>query len=403
MSHRSRDDEHLEILRRAAQHQAVPDGPHPVDDEDLLLRWSLGDLTSREQAGILKHLAACRQCRTELAAMVRAGAIQLPEVESEEVAPALPPPSVRPARQPTVLLPPPRRSTGLRGRIWALTAMAASLLVAVIAWQLWQPRTGALLALAQRDLAVGNAASAMDRLENLVRQNPRGTTKTRALELLEESGYAVARGELNRGGFQQALDAEQRVCDWQKPSARLVNLKLQAKRHIPGEYELARAGSLTDYGYQLDGSSSLKSFPVGDEATDRLIKEFRQALAEHPEGVGLMINYGQLLLGLGRFAEAREQFAAAAGLAPDNGLARLGMGLVAFEMHEYEQAAKDFEQASSLDPQNLSAWLNAAMCLEQLGRTEEARACWRRAAALTEDAELRQKIEGRLAGGGSQR
>ena len=39
-----------------------------------------------------------------------------------------------------------------------------------------------------------------------------------------------------------------------KSSSRLINLRIQAERGIPAEYELAYAGSLTDQGYELDGS-----------------------------------------------------------------------------------------------------------------------------------------------------
>jgi len=58
------------------------DSPHPMDDEDLLLDWSAGDLPAERHEQLLDHLAACPACRREIAAMVRAGALVLPDVEA---------------------------------------------------------------------------------------------------------------------------------------------------------------------------------------------------------------------------------------------------------------------------------------------------------------------------------
>lgn len=391
MSQPARNDKYAEILHRADQRQAVPPGPHLIDDEDLLLQWSLGELTSQQHSAIVKHLAACGRCRAELAAMVRAGAIQLPEVEQESPAFQQPAP-VSPSRaQPAWPSSPRRRQWRNLGLL--AVATAASLLIAVLSWQWPRSKTGPLLALAEQELAGGNSAAAMSRVENLLRTGANPAVTDRAVKLLERSGYTLARDNLQKGDFRQVLDIQQRVSDWQASSSRLVNLKIQAERQIPAEYVLAQGGLLTDYGYNMDGSSSQKALPEVDQAIEHLLSELAQAVTEHPHGVELKLNYGQLLLNLKRLEEAREQFTAALALAPDDALTRLGMGLVEFERGAYEKALLQFERAAALAPKNPSACMNAAMCLEQLGRHAEAQSYWRRAAALTDDAKLRQQIE----------
>jgi len=257
-----------------------------------------------------------------------------------------------------------------------------------------------MLALGQRKLAAGDASGAMQIAEQLEARNRLDPqTKAQSDRLLEQSGYALARENLAKGDTHQVLEFEHRVTRRGVSSARLLNLAIQAQGGKRSEYTLAEESLLTQYGYELDGSSPRKSIPVVDNTVERLRKEFRQAVREHPDAIGLRLNYGQFLLSLdcleaqGNQDGAKEQFQEALVLDDRSLLARLGLGLVEFERGKYAQALAQFEAVLQIDPENLAGHLNAAVCLAQLGRPAEADAHLRRAWQLTDDPLLRTAIE----------
>jgi Flp pilus assembly protein TadD len=74
----------------------------------------------------------------------------------------------------------------------------------------------------------------------------------------------------------------------------------------------------------------------------------------------------------------------------------LGLGLVAFEAQRYDEAFRHFEQTVALRPERVDARVNMAVCLERLGRSEQARTQWARVLELSGDSELRHKVDGHL-------
>ena len=67
-----------EFLKTATPPDGGPIAPekyHPIDDEDLLYDWSVGDLEATRHRRVLDHLARCSDCRKELACMLRVGAL----------------------------------------------------------------------------------------------------------------------------------------------------------------------------------------------------------------------------------------------------------------------------------------------------------------------------------------
>ena len=277
-----------------------------------------------------------------------------------------------------------------------MAAIAATLLIGLFVWSgriSWPEKT---LALAERDLDAGNAETALDRVEKLLNESLDAQIEARAKRLLEESGYEVAKGDLAAGDFNNVLTMENRVSNRAGDSARLLNLRLQAERGIPAEYGLASAGSLLDYGYEADGSTPFKSFPTIDQTSERLDREFTQAIQHHPSSASLLLNRGHFLITQVRYGEAREQFQKALALDQRNSLAHLGLGLVAFELQEYQNALEQFNAALAVTPDNLDAHINAAMALQQLGRFAEALRHWKDAAKLVENSDQRQRIETRI-------
>jgi len=389
MNQSAHNERFAAALRAALADPPAAEGPHVAEDEETLLRWVEGDLSSREHERIIDHMADCGPCRREIAAMIEAGALVLPEVEAD----AAEPDAAEPDAATAPFTP---RASRLRNLGWIALAAAASLLVAAVLWSVPGRGPESMLARAERELKAGQAAQAMDRVEKLLGEELDPDARRRAKALLEASGYQIAREELAREDFETVVDVQHRVASRAGPSPRLLNLRLQAERGVPAEHGLAAAGALTDYGYEPDGASVSKSLPTFDGTGERLDRQFRAALAEHPKDVALRLNYGHFLLGERRFDEAREQLEAALALDGQNPLGHLGLGLAAYELSEYQAALERFETVIRLDPENPAGYVNAAMALQELGRDAEAVATWQKAARLAEDPGLSGRIERHL-------
>jgi tetratricopeptide (TPR) repeat protein len=330
----------------------------------------------------VEHLAACSRCRHDLAVLLRSGALTAP-VAGQQAAAG------------------PRlgwRRHGLRMGL-ALAAAAALVLVAITLWQRPKPPglTGPEAALAQveEDVRQDRSATALERVERLLAEDLTAPQRQRALALLEEAGHASARKELEAGHFEEVRRLGQYLTSQGAGSARLRNLELQAERAMPAELALASVGELLQYGYEMDGLAPRKGLPDLDDKTERIQRLWEQALQEHPTNALLRLNFGQFLLTLADAAAAREQFARALELGGVEAQARLGLGLIDFEDREPAKALEQFEAALKVSPSNLAAVVNAAICLEQLKRRDEARRYWLRARELA-GAELRQRIDQHL-------
>lgn len=60
---------------------------HPIDDEDLLLRWADRTLPENDQSALLGHLAQCPNCRKEVSAMIKNGILEFREPSVQPVRP----------------------------------------------------------------------------------------------------------------------------------------------------------------------------------------------------------------------------------------------------------------------------------------------------------------------------
>lgn len=273
-----------------------------------------------------------------------------------------------------------------------------------VAVGLW-PRPGpagpaATLARAEQDLARGQPAAARQRLEALLAVDLGTEQRQQARALLERAGYEEARQELAAGRFAEVRRLRRRLAAEGVASARLLNLDLQAERHLPAEVALASVGTLPQYGYELDGSAPRKALPHIDAATKRLEGRWQRAVKDNPRDPTLRVNYGQFLLALADAEAAAEQFEAARRLGGAEAEARLGLGLAAFERGDARRALEQFRASLKADPDNLAALQNAAVCLGRLRRPAEARPYWEKARARA-PGELRQRIDKWLARAGA--
>jgi tetratricopeptide (TPR) repeat protein len=396
MMSRSRSEQLVRLFRAADLAQPVPPGPHPVEDEELLTSWSLGQLSNDEQNQLLEHLAACRTCRQELLAMMEANVVAAPpgtanRTEEKQLAPA------------TRAVLPFRGRRRVRFTQLAFVAAAAILVAAFLFWYRGAGSgPGAELARAEADLQRGQATAALGRLEKLLDGPLDEALRERGTELLEHAGYEEARGKLVQSQFQETEDVATRLDRHGVRSARVENLRLQAVHHIPAEVTLAYAGNLTNYGYDLGGSAlPWKKLPILDKATEQQERDWKALVAQHPQDSRLLVNYGQLLLKLSRIEHARDSFAQALRIDPRSVGAEIGLGLVAFERQHYADALAHFKTALRIDPDNAMAVVNAAICLERLGRPTDAQRYWQRARVLLPEGALRQQIDERLRSAGS--
>ncbi len=393
------NDRVSKIFRMASESQSIPEIGHFTEDEEFLTCWSLGILSPDQQREMIDHLADCPQCRSELAAMLKEGVITPPEATDEAIPEedaedsaqtpgptTIPLSSVQPSSQSS------RRAPVWK--TWGSLAAAASILIAAY-FIAKSSVSKSPLDDAARQLAQGNALSAFSLVEEYLDQNDNldASSRTRAEQLYRQAAGKLAPAALADGQFERVLNIENRVASRVGAVPELLSLKLQAERGETHEHTLARAGSLTDYGYQLDGETYTMCLPDFDKTTERLKKEFARAVAEYPENVVLRLNYAQLLLDQGQTEEACGQFADALSKEGNNPLAHLGMGLAQFRSKEYEPALKHFETVVALDPGNVAGHLNTAICLTRLGRPDEARVYWRDAQRLTKDSSLRKRIE----------
>ena len=346
-----------------------PGQDHPLDNDELLIDWSVGDLDATRHRAVLDHLAECSYCRRELADMIRAGALVLPEQMDEEDADNVAEPIATVRRDRL-------NASPHRNIRYAIAAIAASLLVAVI-WALSGRGGDSTLVMANRDLQAGRHTAALERVEGYLDENKNlaDDDRTEAERILEESGYQLARKSLAGGEFKNVLDIEDRTSRRSVVSGRLTNLRIQAQRGETAERTLTTKGVLTDYGYERDGHQYVKDLPTFDATTARLEKELAAAVQKHPDSPDLLLNYGQFLIDQNDFERAAEQFTAAVEFDPNSPLAHTGLGLALFQQEKDEtirQALTHFRKAVKLDPNNATANLNLAVCLVRLGKKDEA-------------------------------
>jgi tetratricopeptide (TPR) repeat protein len=346
----------VDLVRSAADSCPIPEHGHWVDDDELVTCF-LEDLVGRsERARLIAHLADCSRCRKILAELVLVSA-----VESGK-------------SPPTVLIDPARRPWWSRPRVAAPLALAASLFLALTAWwYLTKDRDGG--ALAEKEHPVDSLALLLD--EDLSTEDRSGAELA-----LEQLVYRHAASDLERGAFTEVNRLAQIAAEHGIESARLAKLRLQARLAVPHSVSLARAGAITDYGYDAAGSIVREPDPLSREAAAAAGEGFSFAIEVYPDDLELRLNYGQFLLRVRRHDLARSQFNEALRIEPDHAIARMGLGLADYLAGYYEDALAHFEFVHEHEPASAAALLNAAMCLDRLGRPEEAEAYRDQAAAL---------------------
>ncbi len=332
-------------------------GYHPVDDDDFLIDLSIGGTSDAKRAEFVDHLARCSYCRHEIARMIQAGVLQLPEVAAEE------PPQA-------ISLPPRNASRWHSARI--LLAAAAAILIVVGVSILFMPGTSEL-ALARNDLKADRYLSALEHAEAYLDSSADDASgREEAKQILSDAGYRQSLESLKKSDFELVKELGSRVEDLAGRSPRMTNLKLQAMRKQTGSSAWPGRGELTEYGYRLDGHSYAKPLPVFDENVKAILSGYERAVAEFPDDSELRLNYGQYLLEQDDPEGARAQFLEAQRLAPNALETQMALGIVAFQQKHFDAAIGYFRSVLNGQPDNTQAMLNLAVCHARLGQKAEA-------------------------------
>lgn len=96
-------------------------------------------------------------------------------------------------------------------------------------------------------------------------------------------------------------------------------------------------------------------------------REFRRAIELAPNSVEAHSDYANMLMALGRHAEAIAESQRAATLDPVSSASQSRLGRVLFRARRYDEAAPHFQLAIELDPRNFSAYLRLAELYEKKG------------------------------------
>ena len=136
---------------------------------------------------------------------------------------------------------------------------------------------------------------------------------------------------------------------------------------------------LTDHGYRLSGTSSIKAVTTIDDHKQTVRSAYEKLLADYPDEIDFRTEFGKYLLFVMKESDlARNELEKAleASLTPSE-LKRvpqlhLLLGLAAFEERDDVRAQKHFRDVLDLNPQNIDAKVNLAISFYRSGDKEQA-------------------------------
>lgn len=128
------------------------------------------------------------------------------------------------------------------------------------------------------------------------------------------------------------------------------------------------------------------------------IEEFKTALRLSPDdplGADALSNLGSAYQQIHDYTRAKESFAAALRLNPNQAVAMVGMGLLAQKSGDLEQAIAEYSHAMSIEPTAVG-YVLLARALQQAGHPAEAQAALDKARPLTNDFDQAQQTANEL-------
>ena len=118
------------------------------------------------------------------------------------------------------------------------------------------------------------------------------------------------------------------------------------------------------------GNLIAKKGGIGTSHLEEADHLYRQAIAMRADYVQAYINRGDVLIKMGRHAEALQVYQDALKYEPDNPDLHYNLGVVHIESGEPKIALDHFEHALTLDPEHIQALTNSAVLMQETGKPE---------------------------------
>jgi tetratricopeptide (TPR) repeat protein len=132
-----------------------------------------------------------------------------------------------------------------------------------------------------------------------------------------------------------------------------------------------------------------KGLALGIEKPEEAIECFDRALKQDSKDESkkavVWAEKGNLLLDLGRYAEASACYQRALEIEPENLVALINQGIVRQEEGNYEEAIDYYDRVLAIDDQRLEVWQSKGVCLGYIGKNEESIQCYDRVLQAAED------------------
>ena len=142
---------------------------------------------------------------------------------------------------------------------------------------------------------------------------------------------------------------------------------------------------LATRGEYLDALNLLGIIAAQTQRTEEAAALLGRAVAANPGDAAAHSNYGNVLRGLKRFAEALDSYARALEIKPDYAEAHNNRGNTLRELERFGEALQSYSRALEIKPDYAEACNNRGVTLQELGRFEEALQSFTRALKIKPD------------------
>ena len=120
------------------------------------------------------------------------------------------------------------------------------------------------------------------------------------------------------------------------------------------------------------GDAELQSFYFNNSDYDKAFEYMEKVLAQNPDDINTLYNYGGAKCNNGEYAEAEEAFRKVYEMSPEAGYIALYLGYALEGQGKYEEALPFYQESLERHPEYTSAVLEMKDCYLALGRREEA-------------------------------
>ena len=387
-----------QIFDQSLHAPIVPSGPHPVEDEYLMMRWSDDRLNELEEADLKNHLRICPQCKDHLTTLVNCKILDIPvDLETlftPQCFPQDPPQSAQPISVSRRELP-----------VWLRPLIAIAAMVAIAVFII---------------PGDSNNPDRISRLKERVPSEPAAVLNDAEVLLpsLSDDGEIAALHEvISSAAMRLTIEATTRrdSSEVSTIAERLESLGVNSTplwEHVAAaetRHRFPDGLAMLDQLHQthtLTGTASNRTLPIKSMTPDeklkldrqrfnQLLQSIKSVAARHPDNPGLQIELARLMIAGNQFEDAAELLHSLTLSQPDHVEALRLYGVVLFRLARFIEAADMFGIAASLAPPGHNERINQAISLEASGQVnlhQKAQSIWKRLYEEIDDADLKRRI-----------